>query len=175
MADRLSRIVTRTGDAGSTGLGDGSRVGKTDPRIQALGDVDELNSHIGLVLSESLPQEVRATLVQIQRDLFDLGAQLSTPGFSGLTRAHLAYLDQELARWNADLAPLREFVLPGGCKGGALLHVARTVCRRAERSVAAVPESGVDVLPYLNRLSDLLFVLAREVNRHAGATEVLWR
>jgi cob(I)alamin adenosyltransferase len=113
--------------------------------------------------------------VQIQRDLFDLGAQLSTPGFSGLTRAHLAYLDRELARWNADLAPLREFVLPGGCKGGALLHVARTVCRRVERSVAAVPESGVDVLPYLNRLSDLLFVLAREVNRHAGAAEVLWR
>lgn len=177
MANRLSKIVTRTGDAGETGLGDGSRLQKHAPRIHALGEVDELNSHVGVLLCEPMPDSVRLALQRIQRDLFDLGGELSIPGYEMLKEAQLTRLEEWVQQWNATLPPLKEFILPGGCRGAALLHVARTVCRRAERSVAALGEEerSVLALPYLNRLSDLLFVLARVANREANVPEPLWR
>ncbi|SFN34017.1 cob(I)alamin adenosyltransferase [Formivibrio citricus] len=176
MANRLSKIVTRTGDKGTTGLGDGSRVTKTDPRIQAIGDVDELNSQIGVALCEPMPQSIREILQTVQNDLFDLGGELSVPGVALLKEAQLTCLDKDLAHWSANLPPLREFVLPGGCRGAALLHVARTVCRRAERSVVALGEGhSALALRYLNRLSDLLFMLARVLNRGAGMEEMQWK
>lgn len=177
MANRLSKIVTRTGDSGSTGLANGERVAKTDPSIQALGEVDELNSLIGLALCEPMPQAVRDALQAIQHSLFDLGGELSLPGGALLDESHLGFLDKELEHWNANLPPLAEFVLPGGCRGAAQLHVARTVCRRAERSLANLAESLRSrlALPYLNRLSDLLFVLARVLNRSAGVEDILWK
>lgn len=177
MANRLTKIVTRTGDAGETGLGDGSRVIKSAPRIQALGDVDELNSQIGLVRCESQPDGVDAVLLAIQRDLFDLGGELSIPGYTMLKEEQLSRLEDWVMQWNETLPPLKEFILPGGCRLAAQLHVARTVCRRAERSIAALGEGACSplALPYLNRLSDLLFVLARVANRAAGVAEPLWR
>ena len=178
MGHRLSRIVTRTGDAGTTGLGDGSRVAKDSPRIEAIGAVDELNSTIGLALVEDLPAPIAALLTDIQHDLFDLGGELSIPGHSAITPAHIERLEAAVERYNADLPPLKEFILPGGTRAAALVHVARTVCRRAERSVVALaatqapsPSSRI----YLNRLSDLLFVLARALNRAGGAPDVLWQ
>lgn len=176
MANRLSKIVTRTGDSGMTGLGDGKRLAKAAQRIHALGDVDELNSQIGLALCEPMLQVVRDALQHIQHDLFDLGGELSIPGVVVMKEAHLAGLENQLAHWNANLPPLKEFILPGGCRSAALLHVARAVCRRAERSVAALAEDERSplALPYLNRLSDLLFVLARVLNRGSGVTEVYW-
>ncbi|TKC91073.1 cob(I)yrinic acid a,c-diamide adenosyltransferase [Trinickia terrae] len=178
MGHRLSKIVTRTGDDGTTGLGDGSRVRKDDVRIAAIGDVDELNSQIGVLLCESLPDDVRGMLTAIQHDLFDLGGELCIPGHTMITEAQLAQLDGWLAQCNADLPPLKEFILPGGSRAAALAHVCRTVCRRAERSIVALGETqALNAAPrrYVNRLSDLLFVLARVLNRADGGSDVLWK
>ena len=178
MGHRLSKITTRTGDAGQTGLGDGSRVSKDSRRVQALGDVDELNSAIGLVLAEDVPPELRAALSQVQHDLFDLGGELSIPGHAMLAPAQVNFLDQRIESWNAELEPLKEFILPGGTRAAAAAHLARTVCRRAERSIIALSsDDSVSAVArqYLNRLSDLLFVAGRALNRHAGRTDVQWK
>lgn len=178
MANRLTKIVTRTGDDGTTGLGDGTRVGKDSARIQALGDIDELNSMIGAVLAEALPDHLRAMLASIQNDLFDLGGEVCIPGRSALWDAHVDQLERRIEALREPLPALREFVLPGGSKGAAACHLARTVCRRAERSLVtlgraeAVSALGIQ---YLNRLSDLLFLAARTVNAHDGIAETLWR
>lgn len=178
MAHRLTRIYTRTGDSGTTGLADGSRVAKDTPRVEAIGAVDELNSALGVLLAENLPQEVRAALTDVQHDLFDLGGELSVPGHPIMSESHVTRLERELDRVNAALSPLNDFVLPGGSRAAGLAHVARAVCRRAERRLVALShqESVSPVmLQYLNRLSDLMFVLARALNRHAGAGDVLWQ
>ena len=177
MGNRLSTIATRTGDDGTTGLGDGSRIRKDTPRIAALGDVDELNSLIGLLRTESLPDPVQTDLATIQHDLFDVGAELCIPGHTTLTEAQLAFLDQRLAHYNGTLPPLREFILPGGCRSAALAHLARTVARRAERAVVALEQHDTlngFVRQYLNRLSDLMFVLARHFNDVHGSGDVFW-
>jgi cob(I)alamin adenosyltransferase len=178
MGNRLTRIATRTGDDGTTGLGDGSRTGKDSLRIVALGDVDELNSSIGVLVTEDLPPPVREALLEIQHDLFDLGGELCIPGYENVADAQVAQLDAWLEHWNATLPRLQEFILPGGSRAAALAHVCRTVCRRAERAVVSLGHAET-VRPtcrqYLNRLSDLLFVLARVLNRHAGGTDVLWQ
>jgi cob(I)alamin adenosyltransferase len=178
MAKRLTKIVTRTGDGGTTGLADGSRLPKDALRIEAIGAVDELNSSIGVLLAEDLPQEVRACLTDVQHDLFDLGGELSIPGHAVMTEAHAARLETLLEGFNTALPALREFVLPGGSRAAGLAHVARTVCRRAERRLVALSRQETiapALLHYLNRLSDLLFVLARVLNRHAGLGDVLWQ
>ena len=178
MGHRLSKIVTRTGDAGTTGLGDGSRVAKDSPRIAAIGEVDELNSTIGLLLAEPLPAPVVRCLTSVQHDLFDLGGELSVPGYSAVTGAHVTRLEEAVDAFNADLAPLKEFILPAGTRAAALAHVARTVCRRAERALvrlAATDPVSDAARRYLNRMSDLLFVLARTLNRAAGRPDVLWK
>ncbi len=178
MGHRLSKIVTRTGDAGTTGLGDGTRVAKDSVRIDAIGGIDELNSTLGLLLSEPLPDGVTRCLTSVQHDLFDLGGELSVPGYAAVTDAHVTRLEEAVERFNSDLGPLKEFILPGGTRAAAIAHVARTVCRRAERTLvrmaAAEPVSD-PVRRYVNRLSDLLFVLARTLNRAGGRTDVLWR
>jgi cob(I)alamin adenosyltransferase len=178
MANRLSKIVTRTGDDGSTGLASGERIAKDQPRVAAMGDVDELNSNIGLLLTETLPDAVRDALVGVQHDLFDLGGELSLPGHTLVTEAHLARIDNLIEQFNNDLPPLREFILPGGSRAAALAHVARVVCRRAERTLVALRHNAdPQPLPsrYLNRLSDLLFVLARVINRSGGGSDVHWQ
>ena len=178
MGHRLSRIVTRTGDTGTTGLGDGSRVAKDSPRIEAIGAVDELNSTLGVILAETLPDAVRALLTDIQHDLFDLGGELSIPGHAAITAAHIERLEAAVEQYNAELPMLKEFVLPGGTRAAALVHVARTVCRRAERTLVVLAASEAPSASsriYLNRLSDLLFVLARELNRAGRVPDVLWR
>jgi cob(I)alamin adenosyltransferase len=178
MGHRLSRIVTRTGDAGSTGLGDGSRVAKDDPRIEAIGTVDELNSTLGVVLTEPLPDDVRALLTDIQHDLFDLGGELSIPGHTAIGDTHVQRLEDAVEHYNASLPMLKEFILPGGTRAAAHMHVARTVCRRAERRMVAMGPTGdkpAQARVYLNRLSDLLFVLARTLNRAADAPDVMWQ
>ena len=177
MANRLSVIATRTGDDGTTGLGDGSRVPKDAARITALGDVDELNSVIGLLLTEPISSEVAEDLLTIQHDLFDMGAELCIPGHVALADAQVAHLDARLAHYNAALAPLREFILPGGSRASAYAHLARTTCRRAERAVVALARAdavNTPVRQYLNRLSDLMFVLARGINHHAGHKDIFW-
>ncbi|HVE50751.1 MAG TPA: cob(I)yrinic acid a,c-diamide adenosyltransferase [Casimicrobiaceae bacterium] len=178
MGHRLSKIVTRTGDAGTTGLGDGSRTPKDSPRIDAIGCIDELNSTIGVLAAESLPAAIADELTDVQHDLFDLGGELSIPGHTAVSDAHVVRLERAVERYNADLAPLKEFVLPGGTRAAALAHVARTVCRRAERALVHLAD-GEPVTDasrrYLNRLSDLLFVLARSLNRTSGKNDVLWR
>ncbi|ADP19553.1 ATP:cob(I)alamin adenosyltransferase 2 [Achromobacter xylosoxidans A8] len=177
MANRLSVIATRTGDDGTTGLGDGSRTPKDAPRIAAMGDVDELNSVIGVLLTEDLPAEIATDLLGIQHDLFDMGAELCIPGHTALSDEHIARLDSRLAHYNATLPPLREFILPGGSRGSAQAHIARTVCRRAERAVVAltrIDPVNPPVRQYLNRLSDLMFVLARCINQHAGQKDTFW-
>jgi cob(I)alamin adenosyltransferase len=177
MGNRLSKIATRTGDDGTTGLGDGTRRPKNDARIAAIGDVDELNSQLGVLMCEALPTGVHNALVSIQNDLFDLGGELCMPGHSMISTDHLARLDEWLAQYNATLPPLKEFILPGGSRAAALAHVARTVCRRAERSIVTLGQvESVNDAPrqYVNRLSDLLFVLARVLNRADGGTDVLW-
>lgn len=178
MGNRLSKISTRTGDNGSTGLGDGTRTRKDALRVAVMGDVDELNSHIGLLLAEPLPEDIRQQLVAIQHDLFDLGGELSIPGHTMLHAERVAALDELLQTLNAGLTPLKEFILPGGTRGAALAHVARTVCRRAERSLVTLkaqePVSD-DALRYLNRLSDLLFVMARTLNLGSDHGDVLWQ
>ena len=178
MGHRLSKIVTRTGDAGQTGLGDGSRVAKDSARIEAIGAVDELNSVLGVLLAETLPQTIATCLTDVQHDLFDLGGELSIPGYSAVTEAHVTRVEAAVEAFNANLAPLKEFILPGGTRAAALAHVARTVCRRAERSVislAAAEAVSQRSRIYLNRLSDLLFVLARAINRATSQTDVLWQ
>jgi cob(I)alamin adenosyltransferase len=178
MANRLTKIVTRTGDDGTTGLGDGTRVGKDSARVEALGDIDELNSAIGLALAERLPDHVRATFLAVQNDLFDLGGEICIPGRSALWEAHVDQLERRIEALRDPLPVLREFVLPGGSKGGAACHLARTVCRRAERSLVALGRAeAVSALSiqYLNRLSDLLFLAARTANAHDGVAETLWR
>jgi cob(I)alamin adenosyltransferase len=178
MGHRLSKITTRTGDAGETGLGDGSRVPKDSLRVVALGEVDELNSALGVLLAEELPADVRAALTGIQHDLFDLGGELAVPGHPMMTDAQVTTLEALVAQFNAGLAPLKEFILPGGTRAAALAHLARTVCRRAERSLVALGRS--EALPatgrvYLNRLSDLLFILGRALNRAGGGADVQWQ
>ncbi|TCJ18020.1 cob(I)yrinic acid a,c-diamide adenosyltransferase [Parasulfuritortus cantonensis] len=178
MSDRLDRIVTRTGDDGSTGLADGRRVPKHDPRIEALGAVDELNSFVGLLAAEALDDDLAALLAAIQNDLFDLGGELALPERPQVGDGHLGRIEAAVATFNAELPPLAEFVLPGGGRPAALAHVCRSVCRRAERRLTAL--AAVELLAtgpgkYLNRLSDLFFVLARTLNRRAGRAEPTWR
>ena len=178
MGHRLSKITTRTGDAGETGLGDGSRISKASARVQALGDLDELNSSIGVLLAEALPAEVRAALLDVQHALFDLGGELSIPGHTLLGEAQVGRLEQCIESWNGELSPLKEFILPGGTRAAAAAHLARTVCRRAERSLVALGEKeriGEPARRYLNRLSDLLFVAGRLINKNAGHGDVQWR
>lgn len=178
MGHRLSKIVTRTGDAGTTGLGDGSRVAKSSTRIHAIGDVDELNSSLGVLQAEGLPEDIASCLREVQHDLFDLGGELSIPGYAAVTDEHVGRVEDAVETFNAPLPPLKEFILPGGSRPAALAHVARTVCRRAERSIvhlAGQESVNEPVRRYLNRLSDLLFVLARTLNRRAGGADVLWQ
>jgi cob(I)alamin adenosyltransferase len=166
MGNRLSRIVTRTGDDGTTGLSDGSRLPKDDALIEAMGTVDELNSVIGFAESQQSDAAMRETLVKIQHDLFDLGGALSMPGYAVLTEGHVAALEQKVEEWNEGLPPLKEFILPGGSPAIASLHMARTVCRRAERRLLSMAdERTVTGRIYLNRLSDLLFVASRVAGR----------
>ena len=179
---RLTRIYTRGGDKGETSLGDGSRVSKLDPHIRAYGAVDELNSQIGVVLAVDLPPEMRTCLERVQNELFDVGASLSVPwereGRLRVEQAQIDLLETDCDRFNAELEELRSFVLPGGSESAARLHVARAVCRRAERdALAAAEEVDLDplALVYLNRLSDLLFILARAANASAGQDEPLWK
>lgn len=177
MSTRLSIITTRTGDDGTTGLGDGTRLPKDAPRIAALGDVDELNSAIGLWRTEPLPKDIDTLLGRIQNDLFDLGGELCIPGHTALTTEHVAHLDKSLTQYNASLGRLQEFILPGGCRAAALAHMARTLARRAERAVVALARDepvNPPLRQYLNRLSDLCFVLARVLNRRAGVPDVCW-
>jgi len=178
MGNRLSKIATRTGDRGETGLGDGTRVAKDSARIQALGDIDELNSSIGVLLAEKMPAKLREALLDVQHGLFDLGGELCIPGHSMITEAHVAHLDELLVANNKGVPPLKEFILPGGTRAAALAHFSRTVCRRAERSVVALGRAepvGERARQYLNRLSDLLFVLGRALNRAGKRGDVLWR
>src|SRR5271154_5153914 len=179
MGNRLSKIYTRTGDDGTTGLGDGTRVAKESLRVEAYGTVDEANSTVGVVLGhESVPPDIRACLVKVQHDLFDLGGELCIPGHRIITDAHVGRLEQQLDRFNDDLPPLKEFILPGGGAAAASCHLARTICRRAERrcwSLAREENVAAEALKYLNRLSDLLFVLARILARASAGGEVIWR
>ncbi len=182
MAHRLSQIATRTGDDGSTGLGDGSRVAKSHLRIAAMGDVDELNSGLGVLLAEPLPEAVRELLITIQHELFNLGGELSMPGHALLKAEAVLRLDESLAHYNGQLPRLKEFILPAGTRSAALAHVSRTVARRAERAVVALAATEpVNEAPrqYLNRLSDLMFVLARVLNRAnldgLGGDDVYWK
>ena len=176
--NRLSKIVTRTGDAGTTGLGDGSRTTKDSLRIDAIGEVDELNSSIGLLLCEDLPARVRAALLDIQHDLFDLGGELCLPGMAVMQDAQVARLEDLAEEFNRDLPMLKEFILPGGTRPAAVAHLCRTICRRAERSMVRL--NGAEPLSdaarrYINRLSDLLFILGRLLNRAGGRGDVLWQ
>lgn len=178
MGNRLSKIVTRTGDAGTTGLGDGSRVAKDCSRIEAIGEVDELNSSLGVVLAESIPDDVRDTLTEIQHDLFDLGGELCIPGATAILEAHIQRIEERVNHFNDQLTPLKEFILPGGTRAAALAHMSRAICRRVERQVIRLAnEEAVSehVRKYLNRLSDLLFVLGRTLNTAGGGGDVLWK
>jgi len=177
MGNRLSKIYTRTGDDGSTGLGDGSRVAKDSVRVSAYGTVDELNSFIGVLLAQTLPEAIREPLISIQHQLFDLGGELCIPGHAAMQDADIDRLEGILDGMNADLPPLKDFILPGGSAAAAHCHVARTVCRRAEREVVSLARHDAvrpQAIRYLNRLSDLLFVMARVLARADGAGEVLW-
>jgi cob(I)alamin adenosyltransferase len=178
LGKRLSRIYTRTGDDGTTGLADGERVDKCDVRVEAFGSVDETNSMLGLLLAEpDLPALIAESLRRVQHELFEIGAELSLPGYKKIAAEHVARLERDLDELNATLPPLEEFVLPGGNRAAAVCHVARTVCRRAERQAwATAKQHGVnsELLRYLNRLSDLLFVMARALARRNGGREVLW-
>ena len=178
MGNRLSKIYTRTGDDGTTGLGDGSRVAKDDARVEAYGTVDEANSTIGIVLAEDvIDDSIRKTLTDVQHDLFELGGELCIPGHTAITAEYIDRLEAELDRLNAHLPPLKDFILPGGGRAAASCHLARTVVRRAERRVQTLAHASSvrpEVLRYLNRLSDLLFVIARSVARLESGQEVLW-
>ena len=177
MGNRLSKIYTRTGDDGTTGLGDGTRVGKDSARVTAYGTVDEANCALGLLLASEVPDDVRKLLTTVQHQLFDLGGELCIPGHSAIFDADIDALEQALDRYNAPLPPLREFILPGGGEASARCHVARTIVRRAERetvTLARLETVRPEVMHYLNRLSDLLFVLARVLAHASGHGEVLW-
>ena len=178
MANRLSKIYTRTGDNGTTGLGDGTRVAKDSLRIDAMGDVDELNSVIGLLLTETVPDILVDLATQIQHDLFNLGGEICIPDYIILQQANIDNLEEAIDTLNEQLAPLKEFILPGGTKAAAYCHLARTVCRRAERKLITLARDEKVTaisLKYLNRLSDLLFVLCRIINKEAGVPDVLWQ
>ncbi|MDX1454356.1 MAG: cob(I)yrinic acid a,c-diamide adenosyltransferase [Gammaproteobacteria bacterium] len=178
MGNRLSKIYTRTGDDGSTGLGDGSRVAKDSTRVEAYGTVDELNSAVGIILAEDLPADIGELLADIQHELFDLGSELSVPGYSALQDEQVERLEVELDRLNESLPALKEFILPGGGRATAACHLARTICRRAERRVCTLGrEEDISATSgrYLNRFSDLLFVIARVLARHENGSEVMWR
>jgi cob(I)alamin adenosyltransferase len=179
MGNRLSKIYTRTGDQGTTGLGDGSRVNKDDLRVAAYGDTDEANSAIGMVLAvRDIPEEVRRCLIEVQHELFDLGGELATPGYRAIQQKHIDRLELSLDTFNAPLPPLKEFILPGGGPAAASCHLARTITRRAERACWALSRNEkvpYEITTYLNRLSDLLFVIARVLARHEGGSEVLWQ
>lgn len=177
MGNRLSKIYTRTGDNGTTGLGDGSRVNKDSLRVEAMGDADELNSVIGIMVTEGVPAALQTPLTQIQHDLFNLGGEICMPGYVILKQSRIEELERLIDMLNEDLAPLKEFILPGGTKAAAYCHLARTVCRRAERKLIQLhrlePVTAIS-LQYLNRLSDLLFVMCRTINQSAGVSDVLW-
>jgi len=178
MGNRLSKIYTRTGDDGTTGLGDGSRIAKNSLRVQAMGNVDELNAVIGLLLTEAVSNAVRTCLTAVQHDLFDLGAEICIPNHAMIKPERIQALETDLDAFNETLTPLKEFILPGGCRAAAQCHLARTVCRRAERTLHALNEKETVTeasLQYLNRLSDLLFVLCRILNKDAGQSDVLWQ
>ncbi|MFU8896545.1 MAG: cob(I)yrinic acid a,c-diamide adenosyltransferase [Gammaproteobacteria bacterium] len=179
MGNRLSRIYTRTGDDGTTGLGDGTRIPKDDLRVEAFGTVDEANSAVGMVLAAPrLPEAIAACLTRVQHDLFDLGGELCIPGYTAITSGYVARLERELDDFNEPLPPLKDFILPGGGPAAAACHVARTVTRRAERRVWTLAQRdpvNPEASRYLNRLSDLLFVLARVIARHEQGSEVLWQ
>ncbi|WP_153111705.1 cob(I)yrinic acid a,c-diamide adenosyltransferase [Propionivibrio limicola] len=177
MGNRLSKIVTRTGDAGTTGLGDGSRVTKDCLRIDCIGEVDELNSCIGVLLAETLPDAVRETLLSVQNDLFDLGGEICIPNSAYISENHILRLEEQAGRFNAELSPLKNFILPGGTRAASLAHLARSVCRRVERRVVHLGNSepvSDFARKYLNRLSDLLFILGRTLNQAEGRGDVLW-
>lgn len=177
MGNRLSKITTRTGDRGTTGLADGSRLPKSAARITAIGDIDELNSAIGILVTRTEDDTHRSRLATIQHRLFDLGGELAVPGRQVISMAHVVELETYLETLNAELPPLKEFILPGGSPAAAWCHLVRTICRRAERALVAVDDRQHDshALAYLNRLSDLLFVLARALNRDAGQGDILWQ
>jgi cob(I)alamin adenosyltransferase len=181
MGNRLTKICTRTGDNGTTGLGDGSRTDKDDPRIEAIGAIDECNSALGLLLSHELPLALQQRLSRVQHGLFDVGGELCLPGLPArqvLGTEQIEELEAAIEELNADLPPLKEFILPGGAPAAAVCHLARTICRRAERrlvSLAKVEDVNPVGIIYLNRLSDLLFVVARQLNRLAGKPDVYWR
>ncbi|MBC7597452.1 MAG: cob(I)yrinic acid a,c-diamide adenosyltransferase [Polaromonas sp.] len=178
MANRLTQIATRTGDDGSTGLGDNTRVSKDSLRVHAMGEVDELNSQIGVLLCEEMPLDVRELLVEVQHQLFNLGGELSIPGFELLKPEAVVQLDAALEKYNAALPRLQEFILPAGTRAASLAHVCRTVARRAERAVVALDRAETlkeSPRQYLNRLSDLLFVLSRVLNRMNGGDDVYWK
>lgn len=178
MGHRLSKIYTRTGDDGTTGLGDGTRVSKDSLRVEAYGTVDELNSVIGLLLTHTLPEAIHACLVGVQHRLFDLGGELCLPGHTAIKQHHVKELEQILDDLNANLSPLKDFILPGGSTAAAVCHVARTVCRRAERRIISLSKQeqvSEVAIHYLNRLSDLLFVIGRTLNAEADYSDVLWR
>jgi cob(I)alamin adenosyltransferase len=178
MGYRLSKIYTRTGDNGTTGLGDGTRVSKDSVRVEAYGTVDEANCGLGMVLAiGGIPGDVRTVLTRVQHELFDLGGELCMPGYHAIDAAHIERLEQDLDRFNEALPPLKEFILPGGGPASAAAHLARTICRRAERRVCRLAHAepvAAEALKYLNRLSDLLFVIARVLARHESGTEVTW-
>ena len=179
MGNRLSKIVTRTGDDGTTGLGDGSRVAKDCARVEAVGTVDEANSVIGIVLAVAdVPDDIRDCLIEVQHDLFELGGELCIPGHSAIDQSYIDRLESDVERFNADLPPLKDFILPGGGEAAAACHLARTVVRRAERraiTLAGSESLRPEVTRYLNRLSDLLFVIARVLARNETGQEVLWK
>ncbi|MCZ6771983.1 MAG: cob(I)yrinic acid a,c-diamide adenosyltransferase [Proteobacteria bacterium] len=178
MGHRLSKIYTRTGDDGTTGLGDGTRIPKTGARLRAIGDIDELNCCIGLLIADGVRKDLGATLLDIQHDLFDLGGELSIPGSEFTGEAAVAKIEAAIDHYNEDLPPLKEFILPGGSRQAANCHLARAVCRRAERHILSLDENeklNRQSLMYINRLSDLLFVAARVIARESGAGEILWQ
>jgi cob(I)alamin adenosyltransferase len=178
MGNRLSKIYTRTGDNGTTGLGDGSRINKDSLRVEAMGDVDELNSMIGLMMTEVVPAFLSNILTQIQHDLFNVGGEICIPNYVILKQSRINELENTIDELNSQLTPLKEFILPGGTKAAAYCHLARTICRRAERKLVELHrnEKVTDIsLQYLNRLSDLLFVMCRVINKETGVSDVLWK
>lgn len=178
MGNRLSKIYTRTGDGGTTGLGDGTRVAKDSLRVNAMGDVDELNAVIGLLLAEPVTDSIRSCLTAVQHDLFNLGGEICMPDYALIKAERITALENQLDTYNETLTPLKEFILPGGSRASAYCHLARTVCRRAERTMHTLnnAEKLTEAsLQYINRLSDLLFVLCRILNQDAGVSDVLWK
>lgn len=177
MGYRLSKITTKTGDKGHTDLGDGSRVSKTSERIMAIGDVDELNASIGYLVTLIAEENIRVELKKIQNDLFDLGSMLAVPGYAAMNESYVTRLEKWAESIHEQIEPLQEFILPGGSIAASFCHLCRTVCRRAERQTLRVPEDELLIVPiqYLNRLSDVLFILARVLNKQAGFSDVLWQ